>query len=407
MVMQLVKTLNLNGAIPSTGIATTPGSCTPKFDKIYTYTLPTIFTEAWIAKQGLTTYEQVKNDANGIKTDDLFVLHINNIPAVSLNLSNTNCGYPVTATNPPQAINLSSKLLTLKGKSTTFRVRLLNSGGGFFHSTSSAIYFFNNVVVAPIKMTSPNGGETWNTGTQHQITWNKTAESGTYVRIDLFKAGGWLRGISGRSANTGSINWVVFSGLQTGNDYQIQVKSLTTNHADISDQTFKIINTDVVIGKRYKCVNNQCVETTDTGTGTYATLAECQSSCQPPALKWECVNGTCVQTATGTYDTKAACQANCTIPTTKYKCVNNQCVTTTDTGIGTYDTLAACQAACQPPPLKWECVNGICLQTATGTYDTKSKCEAACKGPMPFGQIALILVAILVIYNILLKKKKS
>lgn len=103
---------------------------------------------------------------------------------------------------------------------------------------------------------------------------------------------------------------------------------------------------------RYKCVNGQCVTTTETGTGTYATLAECQSNCQDVTPKYKCLNGQCVRDdINGTY-LESTCGGNCNPDAiNRYKCVNGQCVTTTDTGTGTYATLAECQPACgQQPP---------------------------------------------------------
>jgi hypothetical protein len=90
---------------------------------------------------------------------------------------------------------------------------------------------------AAITVTSPDGGETWQRGTSHTITWSYTGSPGSTVRIGLLKAGteigtitsGTALGSSGR----GSYTWPVSSDGLTGSDFMVSVQS--TSQSAIRD----------------------------------------------------------------------------------------------------------------------------------------------------------------------------
>ena len=133
----------------------------------------------------------------------------------------------------------------------------------------------------------------------------------------------------------------------------------------------------------YNCISGNCIDPGD-GSGTYATLAACQSACgTPPPVSYDCIGGSCIDPGdgSGTYATLAACQAVCTPPPpVSYNCISGNCIDPGD-GSGTYATLAACQAACgTPPPVSYNCVSGNCVDPGdgSGTYATLAACQAAC-----------------------------
>ena len=163
----------------------------------------------------------------------------------------------------------------------------------------------------------------------------------------------------------------------------------------------------------YNCVDGTCIDPGD-GSGTYASLASCESDCTLPC---ECHDGVIndnnafsyydcdgVLFAGGAelgseicYNINAPYSANitdmgpavfCTCgtpPPVSYNCIGNDCINPGN-GSGTYATLAACQAACSPPPpVSYNCVEGTCEDPGdgTGTYATLGECEAACYTPPP------------------------
>ncbi len=79
----------------------------------------------------------------------------------------------------------------------------------------------NNFTIAPaqtastITVTSPNGGETWQRGTSHTITWSYTGSPGSYVKIVLMKgstAVGTIKSsVSTGSGGNGSYTWPISS----------------------------------------------------------------------------------------------------------------------------------------------------------------------------------------------------
>ena len=93
-----------------------------------------------------------------------------------------------------------------------------------------------------ITVTSPNGGESWIRGTAHTITWTSIGSPGSYVKIELLKAGVVNRIISSSAANTGSYSWTIPSFQATGSDYTIRITSTTkTTVTDTSNANFAII----------------------------------------------------------------------------------------------------------------------------------------------------------------------
>jgi hypothetical protein len=94
---------------------------------------------------------------------------------------------------------------------------------------------------ASIIVTSPNGGQSWVTGTKHAITWSVTNLTG-YVKIELLKSGSPVRTIiSSVAAGSGSYNWSIPTSQSSGSDYRIRITS-TSNSAvsDTSDTNFTI-----------------------------------------------------------------------------------------------------------------------------------------------------------------------
>ena len=98
-----------------------------------------------------------------------------------------------------------------------------------------------------IRVTSPNGGETWQRGTSHTVTWSYTGSPGTTVKILLFKGGTEIGIINGSvsigTSGTGSYSWLISSSGSggTGNNYKIKVQSISTPTVnDTSDNTFNL-----------------------------------------------------------------------------------------------------------------------------------------------------------------------
>jgi len=105
--------------------------------------------------------------------------------------------------------------------------------------TISATFVLTNIAV-----TSPNGGEQWVSGSTQTVTWAYQGKVGSYVKIDLLKAGALLTTLSAQapvgSNGQGSYSWTVTQ--QPSNNYQIRVTSTTKSSVtDTSNGTFSVI----------------------------------------------------------------------------------------------------------------------------------------------------------------------
>lgn len=117
-----------------------------------------------------------------------------------------------------------------------WRVRTLNSAGT---SDWSSTQF---MTVAPmIKVTAPNGGESWQRGLEYFIRWKDNVDED--IILSLYQNGTLVTIIDTTESN-GAFSWEVGLQLLTGNEYAIQIQSVTDGDLlDVSDAAFSIIDT--------------------------------------------------------------------------------------------------------------------------------------------------------------------
>lgn len=90
-------------------------------------------------------------------------------------------------------------------------------------------------------ITSPDGGDIWTRGTAYDVTWSSVGRTGSYVKIELLKAGAVNRVIASSTANDGSYRWSVPQTQTIGTDYKIRVTSTSNNaYKDSSNSNFAI-----------------------------------------------------------------------------------------------------------------------------------------------------------------------
>jgi hypothetical protein len=96
---------------------------------------------------------------------------------------------------------------------------------------------------ASIVLSSPDGGETWEQGSSHDILWSVSGDAGPTVRIELLK-GGIVNGtIASSVQNDGSFAWNVPAFQAVGTDYRIRVASSSNGSVfDDSDGNFSIVS---------------------------------------------------------------------------------------------------------------------------------------------------------------------
>ncbi len=103
-----------------------------------------------------------------------------------------------------------------------------------------------------ITLTSPNGNESLESGSTHQITWSDNFDDN--VSLKLYKAGVFVYTITSSTASDGSYSWNIPSDTEDGDDYKIKITdtSQTTvydysnSYFSISSPGFVSINIDTV-----------------------------------------------------------------------------------------------------------------------------------------------------------------
>jgi hypothetical protein len=96
---------------------------------------------------------------------------------------------------------------------------------------------------ASVRITSPNGGETWARGAAHAITWTVTGSPGTSLQIDLWRNGAYLRHVARVPLASGSYSWTPATTIAAGGGYQVRAYVVGTAGpvvADLSDATFTL-----------------------------------------------------------------------------------------------------------------------------------------------------------------------
>jgi len=103
--------------------------------------------------------------------------------------------------------------------------------------------FVVKILPDPLVLTGPNGGEDWPCGTTQTVTWtcHDAVAAGPEVRLALHKGATFIDWIVRRTDNDGVYNWIVWTGLEPGDDYFVRVQSyMDANIRDYSDTPFTI-----------------------------------------------------------------------------------------------------------------------------------------------------------------------
>jgi hypothetical protein len=100
---------------------------------------------------------------------------------------------------------------------------------------------FNECPTTPtcqVTVTSPNGGEIWNEGSVHTITWSSSGCEGP-VQIDLIRTDGLAcETIAVDAPNSGAYGWVAQNCLGGTGSYKIRITDLRSGRLDESNQSF-------------------------------------------------------------------------------------------------------------------------------------------------------------------------
>ncbi len=126
----------------------------------------------------------------------------------------------------------------LAAPGTNYRLRLVTSSGTLSDFSDAPF------TLAGLRLTSPNGGESWAIGSARTVTWKAAGITGN-VRLVLYRGGTKLGTIaSGIAASAGSYSWTAgsYSGgtAVPGGDYRIKIAASDNSAGDVSDATFSL-----------------------------------------------------------------------------------------------------------------------------------------------------------------------
>ncbi len=119
---------------------------------------------------------------------------------------------------------------------TNYKVRVRKPQTEILDSSDRPFTISGAAPSASLSVTSPNGGETWQTNVAHEVRWTSSGISGN-VTIKLKKSDAVVK--SWTAENTGSSYWLCL-GVQAENDYKIRVENSTGSVFDESDRAFTI-----------------------------------------------------------------------------------------------------------------------------------------------------------------------
>jgi len=91
-----------------------------------------------------------------------------------------------------------------------------------------------------LQVTSPNGGEKWETGKKYAIKWVK-GNAGATVKIQLLESGNYYKWVAKETKNDGKYVWKIPTTIATGSAYKIKIVSTKNKRVfDKSNENFTI-----------------------------------------------------------------------------------------------------------------------------------------------------------------------
>ena len=145
-----------------------------------------------------------------------------------------------------------------------YKVKITSLGNSAVNDFSDGNFSVYN---QSIVVTTPNGGENWQAGTNQNINWTDNIPD--LVRIELYKGGTLNSVIVDSTFSDGQYPWDIPLNLTPGNDYKVKITSLGNSAVnDFSDGNFSVYNQSIVVttpngGENWQAGTNQNINWTD------------------------------------------------------------------------------------------------------------------------------------------------
>jgi hypothetical protein len=97
----------------------------------------------------------------------------------------------------------------------------------------------------PLTVGRPNGGERWQRGATHELTWTTNDGVGTQVKLELYKGGALARTLAESTGSDASYVWAIPTDQELGTDYRVKITSVADAALhDESDADFEIASAE-------------------------------------------------------------------------------------------------------------------------------------------------------------------
>ena len=156
----------------------------------------------------------------------------------------------------------------MPGSSYRIKVRSLNNS-----SINDYSDYFSITASDFITVISPNGGENWQAGTSHDITWDDNISGNVKIRLYLYLSNGGysISTIVSSTPSNGSYLWTIPTYQMLATNYKIEISSTANSSLnDFSDNFFSIMAPSYTI----TTISNPPEGGSTTGGGTYTEGSE-------------------------------------------------------------------------------------------------------------------------------------
>ena len=133
-----------------------------------------------------------------------------------------------------------SEAVTVPGVSSAFcRIRVQELDGSPSDMSDDDFTISSAPPTPTITVTSPNGGEAWERGTTHSITWNSSGDDSA-VTIELYRGSTLYSEIDDSTSNDGSYSWAIPADGLNGSDFKIKITGNQSGANDYSNNPFTL-----------------------------------------------------------------------------------------------------------------------------------------------------------------------
>ncbi len=122
--------------------------------------------------------------------------------------------------------------------SSAYKIKITSTKNKKIFDKSNKNFTITNRGSGMLKVTTPNGGESWTTGKSYTVKWKKR-KAGSYVKIELLKSGKQYKWIAKKTKNDGKHVWKIPSTVESGSTYKVKIINTLRSSNKVTDTSNK------------------------------------------------------------------------------------------------------------------------------------------------------------------------